>query len=155
MGITEYSKLLDPACIDLNLKGKKKKEVVEELIDLLVRSGKLQNGKDIAEEVLEREKITSTAIGKGVAIPHKLIRGISQTLIAFGRKNEGVNFDAIDKAPVSLFFLLLGPEGHTGEHLKLLSKLARYLHDDGFIRALKEAKNPEDIIQVFRLEEDI
>jgi len=155
MSITEYSKLLDPACIELTLKSKKKKEVVEELIGLLVRSGKIQNGKDIAEEVLEREKITSTGIGKGAAIPHKLIRGISQTLIAFGRKKEGINFDAIDKAPVSLFFLLLGPEGRTGEHLKLLSKLARYLHDDGFIRALKEAKNPEDIIEVFRREEEL
>jgi fructose-specific phosphotransferase system IIA component len=155
MSATEYSKLLDPACIDLHLKGKRKKEVVEELIDMLVRSGKLQNGKDIAEEVLEREKITSTGIGKGVAIPHKLVRGISQTLIAFGRKSEGINFDAIDKAPVTLFFLLLGPEGHTGEHLKLLSKLARYLHDDGFIRALREAKNPEEVIEVFRREEEL
>lgn len=151
----EYSTLLSPDCIALDLKGKRKKEIIEELVDLLVKSGKILHGRDIAEEVLAREKITSTGIGKGVALPHKLMRGINETLIAFGRKNTGINFDAIDNKPVDLFFLLLGPEGNTGVHLKLLSRLARFLHDDGFILALRNAATPEEILEVFRREESL
>jgi fructose-specific phosphotransferase system IIA component len=151
----DVSKLLSPECICLDLKGKKKKEIVEELIELFVQSGKISQGKGVIEEVLDREKETSTGIGKGVAIPHKLMRGISGSMIGFGRKKVPVNFDSFDGKPVDLFFLLLGPEGSANTHLRLLSKLSRYAHNDDFLAALREAETPSEVIAVFEKEEAI
>ena len=149
----DYSSLLDPRCIVLDLKGKKKKEILEELVGLLKSSDKIFDADEIVEELLDRERIGSTGIGKGIALPHKLIHGLQNPLVVFGRKKRGVNYDALDKVPVKLFFLILGSEGAQGEHLKLLSKLARFLHNEQFIENLLKAKTPEDVLEIFIREE--
>jgi fructose-specific phosphotransferase system IIA component len=150
-----FSELLSPECVELDLKGKKKREIIEELVHLLVKAGKLRDGKGVLEEVMEREKEVSTGIGKGVAIPHRLIRGIETSLIGFGRKKNPVNFDALDGNPVDIFFVLLGPEGSANTHLRLLSKLARYVHNDEFLEALRRAKTAQEVIGVFVREETL
>jgi fructose-specific phosphotransferase system IIA component len=149
----KFSELLSPDCISLDLKGEKKKEIIQELVDLFVKSGKVAAGNDIAREVLSREKIVSTGIGKGVAIPHKLMRGIDRNMIGFGRKKEPVKFKAVDGKPVDIFFLLLGPEGSENTHLRILSKLARYVHKDVFLASLRQAKTPEEVIALFSRQE--
>ncbi|MDR1625527.1 MAG: PTS sugar transporter subunit IIA [Spirochaetia bacterium] len=150
-----FSELLSADCIDLDLKGKKKREIIEEMVAMLVRSGKVRGGQSVVEELIEREKEISTGIGKGVAIPHRLIRGIDSSLIGFGRKKTPVNFDALDGSPVDIFFILLGPEGSANTHLRLLSKLARYLHGDEFLGALRSAQTPREIIDIFVREETL
>jgi fructose-specific phosphotransferase system IIA component len=150
-----FSELLSEDCIDLDLKGKKKREIIEELVALLVKSGKVRDGHRVVEELIEREKEISTGIGKGVAIPHRLIRGIEKSLIGFGRKKNPVSFDALDGGPVDIFFILLGPEGSANTHLRLLSKLARYLHGDEFLTSLRTAQTPREIINIFIREETL
>jgi fructose-specific phosphotransferase system IIA component len=150
-----FSELLSADCIELDLKGKKKREIVEEMVALFVKSGKVRNGKDVVEEVMEREKEISTGIGKGVAIPHRLIRGIQTSLIGFGRKKNPIKFEAVDGQPVDIFFLLLGPEGSTNTHLRLLSKLARYVHSDEFLESLRTVKTAQEIIALFQREEKL
>lgn len=88
--------------------------------------------------ILEREKLGSTGIGEGIAIPHGKMKGIDRILCAFGRSKEGVDFDAIDKKPVHIFFLLLAPEDSAGLHIQMLSRISRILRDPSFRKHLTE-----------------
>ena len=146
----DYSTLLDPRCIALDLKGTKKKEILEEMVGLLKSSEKINDAADVVQGLLEREKAGSTGIGKGIALPHRLIRGLGKPLVVFGRKKRGVSYESVDKVPVRLFFLILGSDDEQGEHLKLLSRLARFLHDERFIDDLLKAKTPEAVIDIFK-----
>jgi len=151
--VVNLYELLDEKYIKLSLNASRKKDAVEELLTLLQEGGKIKDVKIILKELLAREKMASTGIGEGIAIPHKLIPGLSETLIAFGRKRDGINYDSIDNKPVTLFFLILGPEGHNNDHLRLLSKLARLLHDPKFRDELNSVSKPKDIINAFRKQE--
>lgn len=152
----KLSKLLNENCIELDLKANKKKDVIEELLSILKQNGKTGNIDipSLLEEMMEREKSSSTGIGNGVAIPHKLISGIDETVMAFGRKSSGINFDSIDGKPAELFFLILGQEGKSTKHLRILSKLARLLHNSSFRAILSETKSPEEIIEAVKQQED-
>jgi mannitol/fructose-specific phosphotransferase system IIA component (Ntr-type) len=83
-----------------------------------------------------------------VAIPHKIVPGLQNTIIAFGRKQRGIPFDAIDGSPVSLIFLILGKEGSEAFHLRLLSKLARLLQQEPFREALIRSESTDQILSV-------
>lgn len=146
----KLAEALDPACVELDLNGRRKPEIVRELVELLGRAGKIQDVAGVTDLVLEREELTTTGIGGGIAIPHCLAESVDSTVLAFGRKLSGAKFDAVDKRPVFLFFLMVGPPGAHNEHLRLLSKLARYLHDPRLKQALLDADTPEQIVEVFR-----
>lgn len=140
------SELINPVCIELDLKEKRKPDLIRELAEVLARSGEIEDVDSLAEEVLKREKISSTGIGSGIAIPHCLTKQVSRTHIAFGRKLEGARFEAVDNQPVALFFLLVGPEGDHARHLQVLSRIARYLHDQNFCQQLLAAGSPEEVL---------
>ncbi|MBD3305024.1 PTS sugar transporter subunit IIA [candidate division KSB3 bacterium] len=149
------SEILDTRCITLELSATRKKHVLEELVNLLVKAGKLNlpQPKKLAKELLAQEKLVSTGIGDGVAIPHKLVEYVPETVIAFGRKQDGLNFNALDCQPVYLVFLILGPDTKPIEHLQLLSKLSRLLRNDAFKKILLEAQAADEIIEALRREE--
>lgn len=147
------SEILDERSIELDLKSRRKKELIEELVAVLGRSMPVADPRRLADELLERERLTSTGIGHGLAIPHRLVPGFPRAALAFGRKAGGVPFDAIDRQPVSLFFLILGPAGSQAEHLPLLSRLSRLLHDSEFRRALEQARSPAEVLAAFREKE--
>jgi PTS system nitrogen regulatory IIA component len=88
--------------------------------------------------ILEREKLGSTGIGEGVAIPHGKMKGLDTILCAFGRSKKGVEFGAVDRQPVHILFLLLAPEETTGLHLRMLSRISRILRDASFRKRLME-----------------
>lgn len=157
MSPRNLSELLNVRYIELDLKAKKKEEALAELLDLFEAEGAIKNSEEILEALLDRERLTSTGIGEGVAIPHVFVEGLTDTLIAFGRKRKGVAFNAIDRLPVHLIFLILGPEDRAEFHLQLLSKMARYLRDEELREALLNAKDPEEIIRVVehREQEDV
>ena len=95
--------------------------------------------------LLEREKLGSTGIGDGIAIPHGKLKGLDRLVISFGRSRQGIDFDAIDGKPVHIFFLLMAPESSTGQHLKALAKISRMLKDPDFRSDLMAAKSAEEI----------
>jgi fructose-specific phosphotransferase system IIA component len=140
------SDMLDPMCIDLDLEGKRKPDIIKALVKVLGRGGQVSDLKKLTSDVIEREKVASTGIGSGIAIPHAMSDTVDKTLLAFGLKKDGARFDSVDNRPVTLFFLLVGPSGSHAEHLKVLSRIARYLHDERFCRALHDALTPEDVI---------
>lgn len=147
------SEILAPDRVALELESKKKPELIEELVRLVESSGKTSDATRLLEQVMERESISTTGIGNGIAIPHCLSETVDETLLAFGRKRDGARFDSVDNQPVSIFFLLIGPAGAEGEHLRVLSKLARYLHDRTFCQALLDAETPEEVIAALRAKE--
>lgn len=147
--------MLEEGAIDLDLKANKKKPVILELTALMESTGRVGECKAIAKEVLEREKSASTGIGHGIAIPHKLSPRVDQTTMVFGRSSRGVNFDSIDRKPVHLFFFIIGPEKATAEHLKLLSRLSRFLTQEAFRNELMAANTSREVIELFRRSEEL
>jgi fructose-specific phosphotransferase system IIA component len=146
---------LDPRCIELDLKGKRKGELIREMAEVLSRGGDIQDIESLTEKILEREKLSTTGIGSGIAIPHCMSPQVSQTTIAFGRKKGGAKFDAVDNQPVTLFFLLVGPEGDYAGHMQVLSKIARYLHDPRFCNELLSADSAEAVMTAFKGKEKV
>lgn len=145
--------ILDERSVELNLRSRRRKDVLEELVGVLGRSMPIADPRKVADRLLERERMASTGIGRGVAVPHRLLPGFPRTAMAFGRCREGIAFEAIDRQPVSLFFLLLGPEGSQHEHLRLLSRLSRFLHEDAFLQALHRAESRAELAAAIRLQE--
>ena len=104
----------------------------------LKAGGAISNVEETVAVILEREKLGSTGIGEGIAIPHGKMKGIDRILCAFGRSKEGVDFDAVDGKPVHIIFLLLAPEDSAGLHIQMLSRISRILRDPSFRKHLTE-----------------
>ncbi len=151
--MSDVSCLLDPRLIDLDVREGGKREVIRGLVRLLEAAAPVRDAARLTGELLARERLSSTAIGEGVAIPHVLSDTVDAIRIVFGRSRNGVDFDAPDRKPVRLIFLITGPAGNSGPHLKLLSKLARLLRDPEFRSALTAAATPEDVLRILKEQE--
>jgi mannitol/fructose-specific phosphotransferase system IIA component (Ntr-type) len=103
--------------------------------------------------VLERESVMSTGVGKGLAIPHGRVPGISRNFVAFARLENPIEYGSIDQKPVNLIFLLIGPETQSSLHIKLLSRISRLMNNDAFRNALQTCASAEDIVTLFQNEE--
>ena len=136
-----------------NLTSNTKIDVLAELISVLINSGlKIDRAKAI-DVLQQREKLGSTGIGDGVAIPHGKVSDLHELIVAFGRSKKGIVFDAIDGKPVHLFFLLLAPENSTGQHLKALAKISKMLKTPNFRKKLIDARTTSDLYKAI-IEQD-
>lgn len=147
--------LIDIRSIELAYPKRRKHQVVQRLVELArgAQQGpeeQLLNVQQLVEEILQRDREVSTAIGDGVAIPHKLTSQVSSPLLAFLQTRKPAGFSAPDGIPVRLCFLLLAPADAVNEHLRTLSKLARILHDSTFRQALLEATEREVVLDLIR-----
>lgn len=149
----KISEILDRDLLIPNLESKNKKGVLEELAGVLVDQGKLLDLERVVEVLLDREKLGSTGIGDGIAIPHGKIRDLGGVVASFGRSREGVDFESIDQKPTHLFFLLVAPENSAGMHLKALARISRLLKDPNFRKKLMEAGDKDELFQIIS-EED-
>jgi PTS system nitrogen regulatory IIA component len=149
----KISEILNKNLLIPNLQSKNKKGVLEELAGVLVAQRKLPDLESVVEVLLDREKLGSTGIGDGIAIPHGKIRDLGEVVASFGRSREGVEFESIDQKPTHLFFLLLAPENSAGIHLKALARISRLLKDPNFRKRLMEAEDEEGLFQIIS-EED-
>jgi fructose-specific phosphotransferase system IIA component len=148
------SDLLDARCVRLELKARKKEDAIRELVELLADAGKLEGDAErYVGEIMAREKISSTGIGGGIAIPHRLIADVSGMMMAVGRSEKGVSFDSVDGKPAHLVFLIISAQGRNAEHLKILSKLSRLLNDRSFFDALMRIQSGEDMVEMFKARE--
>ncbi len=145
--------ILDEGAIVEEISSRDKKGVLEELVGVLVKEGRISDGKEAIQVLLEREKLGSTGIGEGIAIPHGKLPDLKNVVCAFGRSRTGIDFEAVDNQPVHLFFLLLAPENSAGEHLKALARISRLLKDNHFRQRLLEAKDKKEIYEII-VEED-
>jgi len=147
----KLSSLLQEKLINLELQGKNKKEIIEELVDLVAQSGKLRNKKAFLKSILEREKLGSTGIGNGVAIPHAKSKVVKNFVLVFARKDSGINFGALDGERTYLFFSLASPDEEVGGHLKVLSEIARLIKDKFIVDNLKNSRTKKDVIRALSL----
>jgi len=135
------------------LKSSDKNEAINELIDLFSSDPRVEDIEDVRKNVFEREKIMSTGIGKGFAVPHGKSDSIKEIIAAFGRSIKGIDFDAIDGQPVNLIFLIVGRNDSISTHIKLLSRISRMMNKDDFRNRLLNAANAEELYKVFTEEE--
>lgn len=147
--------LLNNQTILPNLEAKDKNEILDKMVASL--EGKVSNGEleKIREAVFEREKIMSTGVGKGLAIPHGKAAGIEQTYAAFAILDEPVDYEAIDGEPVNMVFLLVGPQASNSLHIKMLSRISRLMNNSDFRERLRNCTSPEEIIEQFKQEEHV
>ena len=144
------SELLNPNVISLRLKGRTKREVLVELVDLLEAGHGFASQGEILDRVLRREAMMSTGLFPGAAIPHGKARSVDRMAAACGLSPEGVDFESEDGQPTHLFVLLVSPENATTPHVRLLANISRLLKDDSVRKALLEARNPEEFLAVVR-----
>ncbi|MGV8056784.1 MAG: PTS sugar transporter subunit IIA [Smithellaceae bacterium] len=140
--------LLKPEFLNDNLQANNKAEALAELSEIVTKRISKLNKSQIFDVLQQREKLGSTGIGDGVAIPHGKIGDLEELIVAFGRSKKGVAFDSVDGKPVHLFFLLLAPENCTGQHLKSLAKISKMLKVDDFRKKLMDANYDSDLYKI-------
>ena len=142
--------LIAPNAIIPALKVNNKKQAIQELA---ARAAELsgQNEKAILEILLQREKLGSTAVGNGIAIPHGKLPKLGRLFGLFARLERPIDFDALDGMPIDLVFLLLAPEAAGADHLKALARVARLLRDPEVARKLRESRDADAIHAVLAM----
>jgi len=154
-GIMKISDILFKETIEIALIVNSKNQLLEDLIELIDKSGKLNN-KDLAlKDVLEREDIMSTGVGKGIALPHAKSKSVTDSIAALIILKNPIDFDSLDGEPVNIAFMLLGPEKNVGLHLRLLSKVSRLMNNDSFRLQLVDCKHKEDVVKLFNSMEEL
>lgn len=149
----KISEILNDKVIALNLKAKDKDDSINKLIELAYNSGNIIDMQKVKECVFEREKLVSTGVGKGFAIPHGKTEDIKNIIAAFAILKDPVDFDSIDGEKVTFLFLLVGKESMLNTHIKLLARISRLMNKDEFREKLLKAKSVKEILAMFKEEE--
>ena len=151
--MTSIISLLDKKHVFANLESTNKTEILKTLVASFKDDVDADELDAIEDAILEREKIMSTGVGKGLAIPHGKSTGINDSHVAFALLDSPVDYEAIDGEPVSMVFLLAGPSSSNSLHIKMLSRISRMMNNNTFRDKLKKCSTPEEIINVFEEEE--
>lgn len=147
------SSFLDRRAIKPKLKAKTKDEVLDELVSLLEKTGQVTDREEFLRVIKEREELGSTGIGYNIAIPHARSKAIKSLVGAFGISKEGIDFNALDKEPVHLFFMLGAPQNASREYLKALAVISRFLRRKKARQDLMKAETVEEIEEIIKREE--
>jgi PTS system nitrogen regulatory IIA component len=137
-----------------DLKGADKPSILKELSGVLVKPCQVSSAEELVQVLLDREKLGSTGIGEGIAIPHGRLKKLKRFYISFGRSLKGVDFDSIDRKPSQIFFLVMAPENSAVDNLKLLSRIVTLLKEPSFKKRLMEAPSPKELFQIISEEDE-
>jgi PTS system nitrogen regulatory IIA component len=137
-----------------DLKGRTKKQVLEELIDAMLQEKPELERERLMAVLLERERLGSTGIGDGIAIPHGKLKDLDRLILSFGKSSLGVDFESMDGKPVHLLFLLVAPENCTGIHLRALARIARLLKNAPVRKRLVSVNTQDEIYAVIQQEDE-
>ncbi len=148
------SELLKKESIAIGKKPKNKEAAIDMLVELLAKSGNLQDKETFKQAILEREKLSTTGIGEGIAIPHGKSSVVKKAALAAMVVPEGVEFESADGQKVYLLFMIAVPETGSDLHLEVLERLAAMLMDEDFRRKLAEAKTPSNFLHILTVEEE-
>ena len=143
----ELGDLLAPEGVFPSLKARSKQQALQELSQ---RADELTGllARDIFDTLLQRERLGSTGLGRGIAIPHVKLRSLERIVCLFARLDQPIDFEALDSEPVDLVFLLLAPEHAGGDHLKALARISRLLREPRTIERLRAAKDKAALVAV-------
>lgn len=146
----KLSGLLSEETITVQLTHTDKQGIIEELLDLAMKTGKIQDRAAALKAVLDREALMSTGLEKGVAVPHAKTPVAEDLVMALGISKEGLDFQSADGKASHLFFFLLAPETAAGPNVKVLAQIARLTSDAGFCEELKTSESPEHVLETIR-----
>ena len=144
------SELLNDKAVSLSLAARDKESCIKELVQLLESAHGVNTRGEILSKVLQRESMMSTGIGNGVAIPHGKTRLLDHLVAACGVSPAGMEFEAMDGEPASLFILLVSPESLRGPHVKALANISRLLKEESIRNALRQSRTPGEFLLVLR-----
>ncbi|MCZ6803802.1 MAG: PTS IIA-like nitrogen regulatory protein PtsN [Proteobacteria bacterium] len=144
----EVSDILSPECVFASMDCHSKKDALDTLAKTIAGSDNATSQTDVFDCLITREKLGSTGLGKGIAIPHGRLKQGKKTVAAFIQLDTGIDYDAIDKAPVDLLFALIVPEESTDEHLQTLAKLAEMFSDSTIISKLRQSRTSTEIYSI-------
>ncbi len=144
--------LIRDACV-VDMQAKTKKEALRELADALSAAVDGLDGSELLDMLLEREKLGTTAMGDGIAIPHARVESLDRLLATFGRSRHGVDFDSVDGKRTHLFFLLVAPGTEGSAHLLILARLSRFLTQPEFRAKLLEVEATQDLFEAIEEQE--
>ena len=145
--------LLNPKYILTDFKSDNKDKVINELVDLLKDDERVIDLEEVRKCVFDREKIMSTGVGKGFAIPHGKTNSVADIIAVFGKSREPIEYNSLDGEPVNLVFLMIGKDTLVSKHIKLLSRISRLMNNDEFRDKLVNADSKESILKIFEEEE--
>ena len=145
MRITE---LLDPRSISLTGAPASKKEALDQMVELMAKSGKIRDKEAYRQQVYAREEESTTGVGEGIAIPHGKGDSVIRPGLAAMVVKDGVDFDSLDEEPVHLIFLIAAPNTKDNVHLDVLSKLSTLLMDEDFVKNLQNASTVEEFLDI-------
>ncbi len=140
---------IEPSIIKIPLEAKSKEGVLRELVQLLVDAGKIEDFDAPYQALLEREQKGSTGLEAGIAVPHAKTESVPDLTVAIGIAPEGIDFQAMDGNPSTIFFLLLAPPGQSGPHIEALSEIAKITRSKGFCKMLLKADDAEEVAELF------
>lgn len=135
-------------CINIDLKGTTKSEIIDEMVDILYNNGKLNDREEYKKEILKREAQSSTGMEEGIAIPHGKTNAVKIPTVAIGISKKGVDYESLDGEPSHLFFMIAAPENSNDSHIELLSKITTMLLEDDIREALLNAKSKEEVLDI-------
>lgn len=136
--------------IFLEFNAENKDEAIEKMVAAVEKSGGVEDSVSLKTALLDREKLGTTGVGEGIAIPHARCAAVKDLTAAFFLSRDGVSFSSIDNKPVNLIFLLLAPVASGGAYLKLLAKISRMLRSNDFRGSLMEAKTTHDVMEIIQ-----
>jgi len=149
----KISDILTEDFVKTGLQGDSKDEIIDAMIDLVATSPKVLDKGRVREAIFEREKIMSTGVGNGFAIPHGKTDGVAEIIAAFATTAKPIDYQSLDEKPVRLVFLLVGKDNMVGPHIKLLSRISRLMSKEDFRKRLLQVKSPQEVLEMFRQEE--
>jgi len=141
-------KVLGPEVVSLGLKASTKKEAIEELVDLLMQSGKINDRGAALQAVLERESKMSTGIQHGVAIPHGKTEAVDDLVACVAVKPEGIDFESLDGEPSTIFIMTLSPLNKTGPHVQFLAEISRLLKTAESRERLLKVTSKQELLSI-------
>lgn len=144
--------MLSENCINLDLKGTNKGQIIDELVEMLNAAGKLNDKEEYKKEILKRESQNSTGLEEGITIPHAKTSAVKVPSIAFGLSKAGVDYDSLDGEPSKLFFMIAAPANASDTHIEVLSKLTTTLLDDDIRERLLNATSPKEVIEILSID---
>ena len=146
----DIAKRINSNAVEARLKGVSKQEIIEEMVDLVIRSGQLEYGKKekVLKSILEREKTMSTGMQYGIAIPHAKTNAVKEVVCAIGIKRQGVDFQSLDGEPSKIFAMILSPRGVAGPHIRFMADISQLFMDVGCRKRLVEAEDNQQLYSI-------
>ena len=144
----DFIEYLDNSCVEFNIAGEAKSDIITELVDLLDKGGKINDREAVLKSIFDREQQMSTGLQSGVAMPHGKTDTVDKMVVAVGLKKDGVDFDSLDGKPSKIFVMTVSSVLHANEHIEFLGEISRVLMRSSIRKALLKVRSKQEFIEL-------